>query len=304
MTKIKTAIAILVCSTLVVGCGGDKDEKKAPSQVLAKVNDKEITVLQLNYLLARQPKADNETKQMLLNNLVEQELLVQQAETLKLDRNPDVLQSVEFAKRQVLAQSAIEKLIGQRSESTPADVSKFYQEHKNIFADRHIFDIDVFLVKATDMTNSANLALETSGNGATTKQILEKDNIKFKQTQAKRAAEEMPEVVLVKLMEIKPGDIVKVPDNNGNLVLMQLINKTEAPISEADAEKSIRQLLANTKIQNDAKNKIDNLKTTAKIEYLQKFADLKAEAAPTTSSATSTEPATDEHLKSGLKGLN
>jgi peptidyl-prolyl cis-trans isomerase, EpsD family len=300
MTKVKTILAILVCSTFIIGCGGDKDEKKAPSQVLAKVNGKEITVLQFNYLLARQSKANNDIKQTLLDNLVEQELLVQQAETLKLDRNPEVLQSIEFAKRQVLAQAALEKLIGTKTGFSQAAISKYYQEHKYLFAERYIFDVDVFLVKTADMTNAANQALEISNKGETTKKILEDNNIAFKRTQVKRAAEELPEVVLNRMVEINIGDIVKVPDDAGNMVFMQLIAKTSAPISEADAENSIRQILANTKMQNDAKNKIADLKSVGNIEYLQKFADRKAEA----KSVYTAEPEKNEHLKSGLKGLN
>ena len=300
MTKVKTILAILVCSTFIVGCGGDKDEKKAPSQVLVKVNGKEITVLQLNYLLARQSKADNDTKQTLLDNLVEQELLVQQAETLKLDRNPDVLQNIEFAKRQVLAQAALEKLIGAKIEFSQDAIRKYYQEHKYLFAERYIFDMDVFLVKTADMTETANQALETSFKGETTKKILQDNNIVFRQTQVKRASEELPEVVLNRMVEINIGDIVKVPDDVGNMVFMQLITKTPAPISEADAENSIRQLLANTKMQNDAKSKIGDLKMAGNIEYLQRFAGKKNDQ----TSVYTAEPEKNEHLKSGLKGLN
>nr|WP_321238918.1 EpsD family peptidyl-prolyl cis-trans isomerase [uncultured Tolumonas sp.] len=300
MMKVKTILTILVCSTFIVGCGGDKDEKKAPSQVLAKVNGKEITVLQLNYLLARQSKADNDTKQTLLDNLVEQELLVQQAETLKLDRNPEVLQSIEFAKRQVLAQAALEKLIGVKVEFSQAAISKYYQEHKYLFAERYIFDIDVFLVKTADMTKAANQALETSSKGETTKKILQDNNIAFRQTQVKRAAEELPEVVLNKMVEVNIGDIVKVPDDAGNMIFMQLIAKTSAPILEVDAEESIRQLLANTKMQNDAKSKIGDLKSIGNIEYLQRFSDEKVES----TSVYTAKPEKNEHLKSGLKGLN
>lgn len=299
MTKVKTILAILVCSTFIVGCGGDKDEKKAPSQVLVKVNGKEITVLQLNYLLARQSKADNDTKQTLLDNLVEQELLVQQAETLKLDRNPDVLQNIEFAKRQVLAQAALEKLIGAKIEFSQDAIRKYYQEHTYLFAERNIFDIDVFLVKTADMTKATNLALETSNNGEATKNILQNNNVPFKRTQIKRAAEELPEVVLNRMVEINIGDVVKVPDDAGNMMLMQLIGKTPAPISEVDAEISIRQLLTNTKMQTDAKRKIGDLKAAGNVEYLQRFVDKKIES----TSIDTHEPEKNEHLKSGLKGL-
>lgn len=147
-------------------------------------------MLQLNYLLAQQPKADNETKQNLLDSLIEQELMVQKAEELKLDRNPDVLQK-EFAKKQMFAQAAIQHLVGKRVEPSAADVDKYYNEHPNLFSNRQIYDVAVFLLNANDMTDETNTAIENSTNSEQTQQILEKEGIKFKQTEAKRSAEQI-----------------------------------------------------------------------------------------------------------------
>lgn len=300
MKTAKTLLSLVVCGIVLTGCGDDA-EKKSPSQVLARVNGKEITVLQLNYLLAQQPKTDNETKQKLLDSLVEQELMVQKAEELKLDRNPDVLQGVEFSKKQVLAQAVIQNLIGKRIEPSTTDVTKYYNEHPNIFSNRQVFDIAVFLLKASDMTESINVALETSAKSEVTQKILEKEGIKFKQTDAKRSSEQIPAVVLEKLMVINDGDIIKVPDENNNLMLMQLISRTSQPVSKNDAEQAIKQLLLNEQIQNKAQNQLKSIKDTAKIEYLQKFAEVNNQRQSETKNA---EKAPDEHLKSGLKGLN
>ncbi|QLG90096.1 hypothetical protein HQ393_17450 (plasmid) [Chitinibacter bivalviorum] len=48
-------LAVLIACSLTA-CN-DKDEKKSPSQVLAKVNDAEITVHQLNFVLGQIPNA-------------------------------------------------------------------------------------------------------------------------------------------------------------------------------------------------------------------------------------------------------
>ena len=300
MKTAKTLLSLVICGIVLAGCGDD-GERKAPSQVLAKVNGKEITVLQLNYLLEQQPKADNETKQNLLDSLIEQELMVQKAEELKLDRNPDVLQSVEFAKKQVFAQAAIQHLVGKRVEPSAVDVDKYYNEHPNLFSNRQIYDVAVFLLKANAMTDAANAAIENSTNSEQTQQILEKEGIKFKQTEAKRSAEQIPAVVLEKLATINIGDIVKVPDENGNIVLMQLIACTPQHVSKTDAEQPIKQLLLNGQVQNKAQDQLKLIKDAAKIEYLQRFADVKTPPAVDNKSA---EKPTDEHLKSGLKGLN
>src|ERR1019366_4323631 len=82
-------------------------------QVVARVNTKEITILQLNAALAQVPNVTAETAKAasgpLLERLIEQELLVQKAQDAKLDRNPQVAQAMEAAKRQVLATAYLQQ---------------------------------------------------------------------------------------------------------------------------------------------------------------------------------------------------
>ena len=89
-------VALLGAAVLLVlgGCG--EAEKPAASQVLARVNGKELTVLQLNYLLAQQPpgrQLSEAQKQQVLDELVRQEILVQRAQA-------DQQHEAEFRQRQ------------------------------------------------------------------------------------------------------------------------------------------------------------------------------------------------------------
>jgi hypothetical protein len=92
---------------LLAGCA-QKDEK-SQTQVLARVNNAEITVLELNSVLSQRPdlKGDsNNQRQQALDYLVDQEVLVQKAADLKLDQEPAVLAAIEAGRRQVLAAAA------------------------------------------------------------------------------------------------------------------------------------------------------------------------------------------------------
>jgi len=85
MTTRTLLSAALVMALALTGCGDDK--ASSPSQVLARVNGDEITVLQLNYLLAQNqnlPKEEQRSKQALLDELIQQQLLVQLATEKKL----------------------------------------------------------------------------------------------------------------------------------------------------------------------------------------------------------------------------
>ena len=307
MTTRTLLSAALVMALALTGCGDDK--AKSPSQVLARVNDKEITVLQLNYLLAQNqnlPKEQQRSKQALLDELIQQELLVQIATEKKLDRNPNVLQAMEFAKRQVLAQAAAGQEMASIKEPGETELKAFYQANPQLFAERQVYSLAAFLVKADALTPEVATALNDSTSDEQTASILKEHGINFTSTRTTTPAEALPEDVTKQLTKINIGDIVQVKEA-GNLVMMQLKGRTPAPMSYEQSRQAILQHLKQGKLQSEGSQKLDQLKQQAKIEYLQKFDEEAAaaakEATTSPSAAQGSQAAGDDHLKSGLKGL-
>ena len=309
--KMITSRTILAATMMVVlgltGCG-DKEKASSPSQVLAKVNGKEVTVLQLNYLLAqnqRLDKAQQRSKQQLLDDLVQQELLVQKAEELKLDRNPNVLQAVEFAKRQVLAQAAAGQLLGKVKDPAESELQKFYQEHPLVFAERRIYDLGVFVINIKSMNDAIAEQLNGSKNAEQTAQILKAAGVNFTNTQSKAPAEVLPEPVLGQLQKMQPGDIVQIREGN-SMLMMQLKGSEAAPVDFAKAKPAIQARLKQNSMQSEGNLRMEDIKKKAKIEYLQKFDDAASAAKPAEAAkpeASADDSKADNHLKSGLKGL-
>lgn len=309
--KMITSRTILAATMMVVlgltGCG-DKEKASSPSQVLAKVNGKEVTVLQLNYLLAqnqRLDKAQQRSKQQLLDDLVQQELLVQKAEELKLDRNPNVLQAVEFAKRQVLAQAAAGQLLGKVKDPAESELQKFYQEHPLVFAERRIYDLGVFVINIKSMNDAIAEQLNGSKNAEQTAQILKAAGVNFTNTQSKAPAEVLPEPVLGQLQKMQPGDIVQIREGN-SMLMMQLKGSEVAPVDFATAKPAIQARLKQNSMQSEGNLQMEDIKKKAKIEYLQKFDDAASAAKPAEAAkpaASADDSKGDNHLKSGLKGL-
>ena len=310
-TKMITSRTLLAATMVVVlgltGCG-DKEKASSPSQVLAKVNGKEVTVLQLNYLLAqnqRLDKAQQRSKQQLLDDLVQQELLVQKAEELKLDRNPNVLQAVEFAKRQVLAQAAAGQLLGKVKDPAESELQKFYQEHPLVFAERRIYDLGVFVINVKSMNDAIAEQLNGSKNAEQTAQILKAAGVNFTNTQSKAPAEVLPEPVLGQLQKMQPGDIVQIREGN-SMLMMQLKGSEVAPVDFAKAKPAIQARLKQNSMQSEGNLRMEDIKNKAKIEYLQKFDDAGSAAKPAEAAkpeASADDSKGDNHLKSGLKGL-
>lgn len=110
----------LMIAALVAGCGDKKEAEaggdKPASQVVAKVNGTELTVHQVNVALQRIPNLDPEQSRaaslQVVRNLVDQELAVQQALADKLDRDTAVVQAIDAARRQILAEAWMSRKVG------------------------------------------------------------------------------------------------------------------------------------------------------------------------------------------------
>ncbi len=277
------------------GCGEGK--ASAPSQVLARVNDKEITVLQLNYALAQNaslPAAQQRSKQAILDDLVQQELLVQLAEEKKLDRNPNVLQAMEFARRQVLAQAAASQVASQVGEPSAEEIAAFYKQNAPLFAERKLFRVEAFLLNLGKVPQEVLADLNVSQTPQQTMEILKRHHIEYANTQNTAPAEVFPPDLIQQMSKMKIGDIAAVTER-GKVVLLQLLEIQPSPIALAQAQESIANRLRGTRMQQAGTSTLADLRKQAKVEILQDFSA--EQAAPAKMDKA------NEHLLSGLEGL-
>lgn len=292
-------IVLALSAVFVLAACKDKDEKKSPSQVLAKVNDAEITVHQLNFVLAQAPNASPEQKQQILEQLIDQELLVEKATELKLDREPNTVQAIEAAKRQILAQAAAERVIGKPAEPSKTAIDEFYAKNPGLFADRKTYEFAMFALPKASYSDAIAAQLNAATTPMQVKAILDAAGIKFETNESTRAAEQLPMAMLPKFVAMNQGDILAMAEGE-KMVLLQLKASHAAPVAPADAEPMIKRYLSTNDAQANAKNKIKALQAAAKIEYLQKFASAPANEPTAEANKAS---ASDDSLKAGLKGL-
>jgi EpsD family peptidyl-prolyl cis-trans isomerase len=292
-------IALAISAVLVLTACGGKEEKKSPSQVLAKVNDAEITVHQLNFVLAQAPSASPEQKQQILDQLIDQELFVEKATELKLDRDPKIVQAIEASKRQILAQAAAERVIGKPAEPTKAAVDEFYAKNPGLFADRKTYEFVMFAFAKDKYSDVIAKQLDTATTPMQVKSVLDAAGIQFESNESNRSAEQLPMPMLPKFAAMNQGDILAMNEGD-KMVLLQLKASTPGPVSPTEAEPMIKRYLSTNNAQENAKAKLKALQAAAKIEYLQKFASAPAQAPVAGASNAS---ATDDSLKAGLKGL-
>ena len=140
-----------------------------PGPVLARVDDTEITASDLQEVLARYSLtpfvlarySTPEKKKELLESLIRYELMAREALRRGYDRDPDVQR---IAKKQMVAQFEKREITDKlRAEDVPpADVEKYYREHKPEFVRPEEVRVSQILVH--DETAAHRIAAEAKGS--------------------------------------------------------------------------------------------------------------------------------------------
>ena len=263
---------------MVTGCGSkDKAASKAQTQVVAKVNGNEITVHQINFALQRlapQNEAqDKEGSKQVLRSLVEQEMLYQKALETKLDRDPQVVQALEFSRRQYLAQAYMERQMKPIKPSED-DIKAYYKQHPELFEQRRVYRTqDVLATMSEQQQAELQKELEKSKKSlADIAEWLKARNISFKAGNSVHVPEKLPPNLLSRISKLQDGQMGTLSSPDGTLLIHMLGSQVQ-PATEAQAKPAIERLLQNQKRQEAAKQELIRLKAAAKIEYVGKFGE-------------------------------
>lgn len=290
----------LLVAGLLMGCGDKKDgaatEDKKEAQVAAKVNDTELTVHQVNFTLQRVPNLNQEQSKaaslQVVRNLVDQEVIAQKALSDKLDRDPNVVQALDAARRQILAEAYMSRKLGAPAEPSDAEVSDYYDKHPDLFAKRKIYrlqEIGITAPKEKHEAIRAQLAASKTLNDFAA--WLKAENLPIKAGQGVKPAEQLPLELLPKLAQMPDGQAIVVNSPDGLLVIV-LADSQMQPMTLEQAKLAIARLLQTQARQKAAKAELDALKAVAKIVYMGEFVDAGKEvAAPAEKPAEPAKPA-------------
>lgn len=279
-----TALAAVL---LVAGCGGGEGSKGA-SQTAAKVNKDEITVHQINFVLQQQrnlkPEQAEAAGRQVLERLIDQQLALQKADDMKLDRDPRVVQQLEAVRREVLARAYAEKVGEAAARPTPEEIRKYYDDKPALFRERRVYSIQEITIEATpEQVTELRAALASSKSINEFIEVLKARELRFQGNQAVRSAEQLPLASLDTFARMKDGQALIVPTANGAQVVV-LAGSRSQPVSEEQARPAIEQYLLNDRKRKLVEDDLKALRAAAKVEYVGKFAEAAASApaAPST----------------------
>jgi EpsD family peptidyl-prolyl cis-trans isomerase len=276
------ALVLLLAASavLLAGCGAKKD--KAASQVAARVNKEEISVHQINFVLQQQrglrPEQAEAAGRQVLERLVDQELAVQKAQELKLEREPRVLQQIEAARREIIARAYFEKSGEAAPKPSAEEIKKYYDDKPALFKERRIYTIQELAIEAKpEQIDALRAQLQSAKSITDFAESLKAKGMRFSANQAVRPAEQLPLNMLDGFAKMKDGQAVLTPTATGAQVIVLSGSRSE-PVDEARAKPAIEQFLLN-----DAKRKVIEadmkaMRAAAKVEYVGKFAEGAASA--------------------------
>jgi EpsD family peptidyl-prolyl cis-trans isomerase len=294
---------------LLGGCG--RGETKAASQVAAKVNSEEITVHQVNNVLARAqnvpPEQAGRAKREIVERLIDQSLARQQAIEKKLDRSPNVVQALEAAKTEILARAYLQQVAAAQAKPTPEEVKKYYGEHPNLFSERRLYMIEEIAFARDDKT-----VPELRQKAAKAKSMqeigewLKAREVQYMVNRGARAAEQVPFEILPQLAQMKDGEI-RVLEHGERVNVIRLVASKSAPVDETTAGPRIEQFLYAQRSNQVIGEEMKRLKSAAKIEYVGEFAAdavvPAAAVAPAKAGAQPTAGDKEINVDKGVRGL-
>ena len=188
-------VATLGMGALLAGCGDQKS--KSASQVAAKVNKEELSVHQINFVMERQqglkPEQAEAASRQILERLIDQELALQKAEDLKLDRDPKVVQQIEASRREIISRAYVDRMGEAASKATPDEVKKFYDEKPALFKERRIYSLQELSIEAKpEQVQVLRDELQAAKSVPDFVEYLKANSFRFNANQAVRAAEQLP----------------------------------------------------------------------------------------------------------------
>ena len=303
---------LLSALVLTLSACGQHSDKAVATQVAAKVGSEEISVHQINQVLANAntkdaaPEAVQKMSREVLEKLIDQQLAISQATEKKLDRTPEVVAQIESAKREILSRAYVQQLVSAIPKPGIDAAKTYYTEHPHLFAERRIFNLQELIVPMQPDLPAQLSAFASAGKSMEDIVAwLKAHDIKFTGGGATKSAEQIPMELLEKLQKLKDGQTL-VAQTPQAMTLIRIASSKTVPVDEATAMPRIEQFLSNQRANDTVASNMKTLRKSAKIEYMGDFAKdaaaLAAEAASAASAAAAAEQPKNT-LEKGIAGL-
>ncbi|MBI5258995.1 MAG: peptidyl-prolyl cis-trans isomerase, EpsD family [Burkholderiales bacterium] len=272
-------VAGLAVTLLLAACGPKKN--RPVSQTAARVNKDVITRQQIAYVLQQlnvKPEQADAAAPQVLERLIDQQLALQRADDLRLDREPRVQQQLEAARREIIARAYFDKVAEAAQRPTDDEIHRLYEDRPALFKERRVYSIQEITIEATpDQVAELREQLRRSAGLNEFIEFLRRGAYRFGANLVLRTPEQLSPQSLNALSRLQEGEQVFTPTPTGASVV-QLAGVRSQPLTEAQARPAIEQMLLAERRRRLVEEDAQALRRSARIEYQGAFATLRATA--------------------------
>lgn len=217
--------AVVSAGLLVSGC--DQIKKlagggKPSGQVVATVDGKEITSLQLRGELggfsSRDPEIMKAAQQQALERVILRKLIVGEAKKEKLDKGSDYTLQVDRGAETLLAQLYQRKLGSKITQPTKQEGEAFIAAHPEMFSDRKVLFVDQVIAAPNKIAPDRLRPIKTLQEVRT---LLDTEAVQYQQNAIALDTLSADPQLVAGINKLPPGEIFVIPQN-GSLLFNQV----------------------------------------------------------------------------------
>ena len=268
---------VVATAVLLAACTG---HKKDATQSAARVDGTEITVHQINYRLQRErglrPEQMDEAGKKVLEQLIDEQLIVEKAEKVKMDEQPEAQQAQAAARREVLSRAYVEQAAQTVAAPTEQAMHAYFDDNDTLFAHRRVYTLQEYLAKVPEDKIPALRAMVEGGKPtAEIEAWFKAENAPFRGQNSTHPSEQIPLNSLKALAATQDGHGLLASAGN-QVHVTYITSSTAAPVTYEKAKSAIGQFLSVNARRSVTESNMAALKTAAKIDYSPRYAALAA----------------------------
>jgi EpsD family peptidyl-prolyl cis-trans isomerase len=273
-----TAVAV-AAAVLLAACTG---HKKDATQSAARVDGTEITVHQINYRLQRErglrPEQQEAASHKILEQLIDEQLLVEKAEKVKMDQEPVAQQALDAARREVLARAYMEQAAQSVPAPTEAAVHAYFDSNDALFAHRRVYTLQEYLAQVPEDKIPALRALVEGGKSpADVEAWFKAQGVKYRGQETTQPAERIPLNSLKTLATVQDGHGLVV-SSGPQVHVTYVASSVMAPVDYAKAKAVIAQFLTVEARRKATEGNLGALRSVAQVTYAAPYQALASSA--------------------------
>ena len=276
MRRLGLTAAAVSSALLLAACTG---HKKDATQSVARVDGTEITVHQLKYQMQREhvrPDQEEAASRKVLDQLIDEQLLVERAEKVKLDKDAGAQLAMDAARREMLARAYVEQAAQTVPLPTDAAIHAYFDDNDALFAHRRVYTLKEYLARVPEDRIPALRALVDGGKSpADVEAWFKAQGAPFRTQETTQPAERIPLNSLKPLAAVQDGHGLVASAGN-QVHVTYVASSVQAPVAFDKARPAISQFLTVESRRKVTESNMAALRTAALVEYSAPYQALAA----------------------------